>query len=133
MPSEGKNLVGVDIGSSSIKICEIGENRKGSRQLVRFGYHSLPPQTFVDGHVMNSGAIVEHDCALAHGVHVSPGAVLSGGVNVGARTWIGAGASVIQGIVIGADVTIGAGAVVIRDVPDGVTVVGVPARDVRGA
>ena len=58
MASEGKNLVGVDIGSSGIKVAEIAEKR-GERSLVRFGYHPLPPQTIVDGHVMNSGAIVE--------------------------------------------------------------------------
>lgn len=59
MASEGKNLVGVDIGSSSIKIAELKEARNGQRTLVRFGYHPLPPQTVVDGHIMNSGAIVE--------------------------------------------------------------------------
>lgn len=59
MASEGKNLVGVDIGTSSIKVCEIKEERKGGRSLVRFGYHPLPPQTIVDGHIMNAGAIVE--------------------------------------------------------------------------
>ncbi len=57
--SEGKNLVGVDIGSSSVKVCEIKEGRKGVRSLVRFGYHPLPPQSIVDGHIMNSGAVVE--------------------------------------------------------------------------
>lgn len=57
--SEGKNLVGVDIGSSSIKVCEVKENRKGQRQLVRFGYHPLPFQTIVDGHIMNAGAVAE--------------------------------------------------------------------------
>jgi type IV pilus assembly protein PilM len=57
--SEGKHLVGVDIGSSSIKVCELKEGRKGQRTLVRFGYHPLPSQTIVDGHVMNSGAVVE--------------------------------------------------------------------------
>lgn len=57
--AEGRNLVGVDIGSSSIKVCEIKEGKAGVRSLVRFGYHPLPPQTIVDGHVMNSGAIVE--------------------------------------------------------------------------
>lgn len=57
--SEGKNLVGVDIGSSSVKVCEIKEGRKGTRSLVRFGYHPLPPQSIVDGHIMNSGAVVE--------------------------------------------------------------------------
>ncbi len=58
MASEGSNLVGVDIGSSSIKVCEIKERRSG-RHLVRMGYHPLPPQTIVDGHIMNRGAILE--------------------------------------------------------------------------
>src|SRR5688500_789421 len=57
--SEGKNLIGVDIGSSSIKVCEIKEGRKGARSLVRFGFHPLPSQSIVDGHIMNSGAVVE--------------------------------------------------------------------------
>jgi type IV pilus assembly protein PilM len=64
--SEGRNLVGVDIGSSSIKVCEIKEGRKGARSLVRFGYHPLPAQTIVDGHVMNTGAIVEGLDRLFH-------------------------------------------------------------------
>jgi type IV pilus assembly protein PilM len=68
MASEGKNLVGVDIGTSSIKVCEIKEDRKGSRSLVRFGFHPLPPQTIVDGHIMNAGAIVEGLDRLFHKV-----------------------------------------------------------------
>lgn len=59
MASEGKNLVGVDIGSSSIKLCEVKEGRKGQRTLVRYGYHPLPAETIVDGHIINSGAVVE--------------------------------------------------------------------------
>jgi len=57
--SEGRNLVGVDIGSNSIKVCEVKETRAGDRQLVRFGFHPLPSQTIVDGHFINSGAVVE--------------------------------------------------------------------------
>ena len=57
--SEGKNLIGVDIGSTSIKVCEVKEGRKGARSLIRFGYHPLPTQSIVDGHIMNSGAVVE--------------------------------------------------------------------------
>src|SRR5687767_2452890 len=64
--SEGNNLVGVDIGSSSIKVAEIKEGRRGSRSLTRFGYHPLPPQTIVDGHVINSGAVVEGLQKLFH-------------------------------------------------------------------
>jgi acetyltransferase-like isoleucine patch superfamily enzyme len=58
------------------------------------------------------------------------GSVARGEARVGERSWVGAGATLIQGISIGADVTVGAGAVVIRDVPDGQTVVGVPARSI---
>lgn len=66
--SEGKNLVGVDIGSSSIKVVEMKEKRGGGRSLLRFGYHPLPSETFVDGHVMNSGAVVEGLQKLFHKV-----------------------------------------------------------------
>src|SRR5438477_9628897 len=56
--AEGNNLVGVDIGSSSIKVCQLKDGRKGL-ELIRLGFADLPPQTIVDGHVMNSGAVVE--------------------------------------------------------------------------
>jgi sugar O-acyltransferase (sialic acid O-acetyltransferase NeuD family) len=81
--------------------------------------------------IVNSGAIVEHECFVGDAAHVSPGAVLCGGVRVGNRAWIGAGAVVIPNIRIGEGATVGAGAVVVRDVPDGVTVVGNPARALR--
>jgi type IV pilus assembly protein PilM len=55
---EGRNLVGVDIGSSSIKVCQVKESRKG-HLLTRLGYIALPPQTIVDGQVMDAGAVVE--------------------------------------------------------------------------
>jgi type IV pilus assembly protein PilM len=56
--AEGKNLVGVDIGSSSIKVCQLKEGRRGYG-LVRLGMIPLPPQSIVDGHVMSSQAVVE--------------------------------------------------------------------------
>lgn len=55
---DGKNLVGVDIGSSAIKVCQLRETRKGL-SLVKFGLGVLPPQTIVDGHIMNSSAVVD--------------------------------------------------------------------------
>src|SRR3984885_2386497 len=56
--AEGKNLVGVDIGASSIKVVQLKENRK-RLSVIRYGYAPLPPQTIVDGHVMNAGIITE--------------------------------------------------------------------------
>ncbi len=56
--AEGNNLVGVDIGSSSIKVCQIKETRKG-RMLHKVGFAPLPPQTIVDGHIMNASVVTE--------------------------------------------------------------------------
>lgn len=77
--------------------------------------------------LVNTGARIDHDCHLAAHVHIAPGAVLSGGVRVGEGCHVGCGATIIQGVHLGRKVTVGAGAVVIGDVPDGATVVGVPA------
>lgn len=55
---EGRNLVGVDIGTASIKVCQVKETRKGLG-LVRLGYAQLGPQVIVDGQVMDAGAVVE--------------------------------------------------------------------------
>lgn len=80
--------------------------------------------------VINTGSSIDHDCKLRDFVHVGPHATLSGAVEVGEGSWIGVGATVKQGIKIGAWCMIGAGAVVVKDVPDGVTVVGVPAKEI---
>lgn len=87
---------------------------------VRFGRHVH----------LNPNSVVSHDGVLGDHVTVLGGAVLSGAVTVGDRTVIGSGAIIRQGVTIGRDATIGAGAVVVDSVPDGVTVVGVPARPV---
>jgi type IV pilus assembly protein PilM len=55
---EGKNLVGVDIGASSIKVVQLKESKK-RLGVVRAGFAPLPPQSIVDGHVMNRGAVIE--------------------------------------------------------------------------
>ncbi len=78
--------------------------------------------------ILNTNCSVDHDCILENYVHISPGAHLAGSVTVGNNTWVGIGAVVREGITIGSNVKIGAGAVVINDVPDGVTVVGNPAK-----
>lgn len=78
--------------------------------------------------IVNTGATVDHDCRVEDAAHIAPGVHLSGNVHVGTKSWIGVGACVKQGIHVGSDVVVGAGAVVISDIPDGVTVIGNPAR-----
>src|SRR4051794_13683209 len=53
-----KNCVGLDIGSSSIKMIQVKETAKGIK-LENFGIEPLPSQTIVDGAIMNQGAVVD--------------------------------------------------------------------------
>ena len=54
----GKNAIGLDIGSSSIKLIQLKETSKGIH-LVNFDMALLPPEAVVDGALMNFTAIVE--------------------------------------------------------------------------
>lgn len=87
-----------------------------------------PDAVVEEGAILNTGCVVEHDCQVGRFAHLSPNAALGGKVRIGARAHLGLGAVVLPGVAVGADVRVGAGAVVHREVPDGATVVGVPAR-----
>ena len=52
------NCIGLDIGSSSIKMLQVKVTPKGIR-LLDFGIEPLPPQTIVDGSIMDQGAVVD--------------------------------------------------------------------------
>jgi len=58
MAFEGKHLVGVDIGTSSVKVLQVRASGKGIH-LLKYGVEPLPPQSIVDGHVMGRGAVVD--------------------------------------------------------------------------
>jgi sugar O-acyltransferase (sialic acid O-acetyltransferase NeuD family) len=48
--------------------------------------------------IVNTRALVEHDCVLEDGVEIGPGVVLCGRVHVGTNTWVGAPRSVSIGM-----------------------------------
>ena len=81
--------------------------------------------------IVNTGAIVDHEVVLSEGVHVAPGANITGKVWVGRYSMIGAGAVVLPKIRIGENVIVGAGSVVVKDVEDGVVVCGNPAKKLK--
>ncbi len=103
----------------------------GKGVFIGAGAIVAPDTVLYDGIIINHNAVIDHDCSIGSWTHIAPGVVLGGGVIVGKNCLIGAGAIVLPGIRICDDAVIGAGAVVTRDVEQGVTVVGIPARNNR--
>lgn len=82
--------------------------------------------------IINTGAIVEHDCCVGNHVHVAPGVRMGGHVHVEDEALVGIAAVLLPGVQVGRSALVGAGAVVLGDVSAGDTVVGVPAKPLRG-
>ena len=60
--AKGKLAVGLDIGSTSVKMIQLKEVRRRGvfgYALQAFGMKPLPPEAIVDGALMNSTAIVQ--------------------------------------------------------------------------
>lgn len=80
------------------------------------------------GCVVNTAAVVEHDCDVGAFAHCAPGSLVCGDAVIGEDAHIGAGAVVRQGIRLADGVVVGAGAAVIRDYAGSSTLCGVPAE-----
>ena len=86
---------------------------------------------------INPGCSISHDSQLDDYASLAPGVHIAGFVHLGRRAYVGAGAVIINGtaaepLIVGEDAVIGAGACVTKPVAAGVTVVGVPAKPLRG-
>lgn len=81
-----------------------------------------------EGSIVNTGAVVEHDCEVGGYVHMAPRALLCGAVHVGEGSHIGAQSMVKQGVRLGPRTLVGAGAIVVKDFAGDGALVGIPAR-----
>jgi sugar O-acyltransferase (sialic acid O-acetyltransferase NeuD family) len=77
--------------------------------------------------IINTAACIDHECKIGDGVHIGPGAIIAGLVEIKLCAMIGAGATILPRITIGEGAIVGAGAVVTKDVSDYAVVVGNPA------
>lgn len=67
--------------------------------------------------MVNTGAIVSHDCEIGRYTHIAPGCLLAGHVHIGERALVGMGVTTIIGLKIGDGARVGNGAVLLADVP----------------
>ena len=79
---------------------------------------------------VNRACSIGHDVMIDDHVSFGPNATVCGGVFIGTGALIGAGSVILPSLKIGNSAVVGAGAVVTKDVPEGVTVVGNPAKPV---
>jgi type IV pilus assembly protein PilM len=68
-----KNLVGLDIGSSAIKLVELKDAKGGGYKLVKTGLETLSPEAIVDGAIMDSALVVDTVNRIISGLNVRNG------------------------------------------------------------
>lgn len=78
--------------------------------------------------VVNTGAIIEHDCRIGENVFIGPGAVICGEVTVGNDVFIGAGAVVRNCVTIAEGISVAMGAIVTRSLTEPGVYAGNPAK-----
>ena len=80
------------------------------------------------GVIINTAAIIEHECLVQDFCHIAPAAVLCGNVSIGKDTFIGANAVVRNNTSIYSDVILGAGSVVVNNIIQGGIYCGNPCK-----
>lgn len=71
------------------------------------------------GVLVNTGAIISHDCKLENFANISPGAILAGGVKIETGVLVGMDVTVNLQVTIGEGARIGNGSTIKADVPPG--------------
>ena len=102
---------------------------------INIGNHTTigPGLYLPHGNVVIDGIVrIGRHCVIAPWVTLGVNGSVAG-PTIGDNVFIGTGAKILGGVHVGDNVRVGANAVVLDDVPAGSTVVGIPARVVKGS
>jgi len=78
--------------------------------------------------IINTNAVIEHDCQIDDGVHIAPGSRLGGTVWVGTCALVGIGSVIRPETKVGGFTVIGAGSTVIGNIEGESVAIGSPAK-----
>jgi UDP-3-O-[3-hydroxymyristoyl] glucosamine N-acyltransferase len=87
--------------------------------------------------IIEARARIDNQVHIAHNVRVGADSaviaqsMLGGGVTIGRGGWVAPSASILNQVKVGAAATVGMAAAVVKNVPDGTTVAGSPAVDIK--
>lgn len=105
---------------------------------VEIGANTCIDKGALSDTIIRQGAKLDNLVHIAHNVDVGRNsmviahAVIAGSTRIGENAWIAPGAALIEKISVGDRAKVGIGAVVIRDIKAGQTVMGEPARTIKG-
>ena len=79
--------------------------------------------------LVNTGAIIEHGTRIGRNSNISTGAIINGDVEIERNVFVGSNTVCNGQLIIGKGSIVGSGAAVVSSVQDGLTVAGVPAKE----
>lgn len=89
----------------------------------------LTSDIIIGDHVLvNLNATIGHNSKIGSFSSIMPGVNVAGEVTIGDCVLLGSGCNIRNSVIVGSGAQVGMGAVVIEKVPEGETVVGVPAK-----
>jgi len=102
---------------------------------VHIGSNTCIDRGSLSDTIIKKGVKIDNLVHIAHNVEIGENtlviacSMIAGSVRIGENAWIAPAASIKNGITIGDNAIVGMSSLVLKSVPDGITVAGVPAKE----